>query len=113
MILPLVGVKWDDAHGNAQTVISAEDVSLTSFHGPLPVITYGILLQDDLKGVTVATEDYENGDFRGPTFIPRSLVKDMWIVSKTPSRHRRGKLARVAAPASPDPLLSGTVEALP
>ena len=83
----LVGVRWADARGESTKVL--DEGSLTSFHNPVHITTYGLLLVDDDIGITVATEDCEDGDWRGPTFIPRSLVKEVWVVSKNPQRRRK------------------------
>jgi len=83
---PLVGVLWDDVRGDSTKVIDEDN--LEAFHSPLHVITYGLLLVDDDKGVTVATEDCGNGEWRGPTFVLRELIREVWIVSKKPTRRR-------------------------
>src|SRR3990167_1293149 len=101
---PLVGVQWDDARGDATKVVSPLDGTLNAFHKPSRIITYGLLLRDDELGVTVVAEDMEDNDFRGPTFILRSLVRKMWVVSKNPKRGQKVRISHEeTAPAVCDP----------
>ena len=87
---PLVGVEWDDAHGSVTNEISPQDGTLSSFHKPHRVVTYGLLMREDDHGITLAMEDLSDDDYRGPTFIPRSLIRsDIWVVSAHPRRKRR------------------------
>lgn len=111
MTLPLVGVLWDDANGTANEDI--DSITLPEFHGPVPLITFGLLLRDDAIGITLVTEKYQDREmWRANKFIPRPLVKDMWVVSPDPLRRpRRKKMARgEKAPVSADPLLNAPVE---
>ena len=87
--LPLVGCRWDDAHGDAVQQIDVE--SVFAFHKPHPVITFGLLIRDDESGVTLVMEDIGDGDLRGPTFIPRSLIQEIWLVSANPYKKRKLK----------------------
>lgn len=69
----LVCVKWNDAHGSATQIYSERE------HEAYPMETYGLLMQDDDKGVSVVSETYwdnldEKQEFRGHTFIPRGMV---------------------------------------
>lgn len=84
--LPLVGVEWGDAHGDAVKVIDAE--SLHTWHKSCIITTFGLLVRDDEAGVTVVMEDLRDGDWRGPTFIPRSLIQAIWLVSANPYKRR-------------------------
>lgn len=108
MIPPLIRVEWDDAHGTANEDIDTE--SLPLYHSPLRMISWGLLLKEDETGVTLVTEQYgDRQTYRANKFIPRSLVRGMWVISRNPLRGR--KLARAEAPVSPGPLLVETVEA--
>jgi hypothetical protein len=93
IILPLVAVRWHDAKGDATKEIDAENVH--QWHKPHVITTFGLLMVDDDIGITILTEDTENGDYRGPTFILRSLVQETWLVSANP--YRRKKLKTVNA----------------
>lgn len=109
--MPLVGVLWNDAHGEATRTVSPEDGTLTAFHKSLQIITYGLLMRDDSTGVTVVAEDYGDGDYRGPTFIPRELVCETWVISPNPAKRPKKKVKAKAAPEPSTPSSQGTVEA--
>lgn len=87
--LPLVAVRWDDAH--ADSVQQIDESNVYQFHKPHVIITFGLLVREDDNGVTVVMEDIGDGDLRGPTFIPHSLVQEMWLVSANPYRRRKIK----------------------
>jgi len=91
--LPLVAVRWDDAHGDAVKQIDAENVH--QFHKPHPIITFGLLIKDDEKGVTLLMEDTGDGDYRGPTFILRVNVQEMWLVSANPYRRKKMPVSKL------------------
>ncbi len=81
----LVGVRWRDAHGGGDVDLS----NLEESHAPVMVTTFGLLLRDDDRGVSVANERVSSG-WRGHTFIPRPLVESVWVVSKRPMRGAKG-----------------------
>lgn len=70
--LPLVIVEWADAWTDEMGV-TAEDVRAT--HKPMMVRTIGWLLLDDEIGVSLANEHFNDGSYRGRTFILRSMVR--------------------------------------
>lgn len=69
--LPLVIVSWLDAWTNEMGV-TVEDVRAT--HKPIAVQTIGWLLLDDEVGVSLANEHFDDGSYRGRTFILRSMI---------------------------------------
>ena len=70
---PLVRVLWDDAHMSMDEY-TPEEV-FRDMHRPEQVYTYGLLVQDDECGVTIAMEQgVTDGKFRHLTFIPRGMV---------------------------------------
>lgn len=68
---PYVVVVWDDAHGDGSEVTVE-----TLKHEPAVYHSYGWLLKSDDVGVSIVQEWCESdGSFRGPTFIPRKMVR--------------------------------------
>lgn len=79
----LVSVVWDDAHASAGEQFTVK--SLDDVHKPTKMETTGWLLRDDEVGVTVANErclDEGDDTYRGRTFVPRALVKEVKPVLK-------------------------------
>src|SRR5947207_2861974 len=74
MKAPLVVVEWDDAWTNEMGV-TLEDARAS--HKPMPVRTIGWLLIDDEVGVSLANEYFDDGSFRGRTFILRCMVRSV------------------------------------
>ena len=66
-------IAWDDAHGDLEQH-RADDIS----HTPWQFITVGIIVHEDDKGVTLMQEVDENGDYRGKSYIPTSLIVGRW-----------------------------------
>lgn len=87
----IVCVTWTDAHGNSFAVYEPHEIP----HSPAIVKTYGILLKEDEAGVSVANELFEAGGFRGVTFIPRGMIRELSDVCKKRQRRlaksRRGQ----------------------
>lgn len=99
--LPVVGdvveCEWLDAHANAQTELSQDEVDKT---GSYKFSTYGILARDDRAKpdridpvVAVATEVGEDGLYRGVTFIPTSIVVSLRRVQA--GRHASSRMRKV------------------
>ena len=81
-IHPLVAVVWDDAKATAVVEYDLNEVR-TQFHKAARYTTYGLLLVDDDKGITLASEEGDDQNLR------RSHLH--------PSRDgRRGRSARPA-----------------
>jgi len=75
---PLVGVRWQDANSDLDII-----------HEPWIIISYGFVVQDDKKGISLANEDMLDGTYRGFTFIPKGMILEKWIVAQNPRRKRR------------------------
>ena len=80
--LPLVAVLWNDAHGTA--AVPVDEGTVHEHHKPVQLVTIGWPLRWDEEGISLANEIDEDGEYRGHTFILRSMVADIWRVSKNP-----------------------------
>lgn len=89
---PIVIVRWDDAQASSTKVITEND---PTYHQPVVMETLGWLLKDDEKGISVVTEVFfEDGlfNYRGHTFVPRSLVLSSEILKvPTPPKQKRSR----------------------
>ena len=86
MLPRLAIVSWLDAVSPASThAVNLSDIS--TVHQSLPIQTVGWVLVDDDKGITMAGEFCQDGDYRSITHIPRSLITDVRVLSvKRPAR---------------------------
>lgn len=75
MTLPMISLRWHDAHSPAATEI-VNVANLADMHGTLLITTIGWELRNDDTGVTLASEFCGDGDFRGVTFVPKALVAE-------------------------------------
>lgn len=91
--LPLVIVEWHDAWTN-ELGVTIEDVGAS--HKPMRVQTIGWLLKDDDVGVSLANEHFDDGSYRGRTFILRSMVVSVVPFALTKPRQRKAKHEHVA-----------------
>ena len=98
--LPMVCVVWDDAHGQAGGEYTAEDI-VRDYHQPVVCRSFGLLIHDDAKGVTIASEitNPEADDeptYRGLGFIPRGMLKELIVlgVPKRPAA-KRSKITNI------------------
>jgi hypothetical protein len=85
-------VKWEDAFVSGTESIKVSDAHLR--HRPSLQETAGWLLIDDEVGVSIANErclDEGDEEYRGRTFIPRSLVKSVTPVNLTKPRKPKPK----------------------
>lgn len=92
--LPLACCIWLDAHGRTDGEFTADDVA-REFHRPVPIKTFGLLVCDDERGVTIAQEITSEDEgapptYRGLGFIPRGMLKEL-ILLGVPTRTRRRK----------------------
>lgn len=98
----LFAVIWLDAHHSLEE-FSLEEVGRT-FHGAAREINYGLLLQDDTDGVTLAMEEGADKNFRHTFFIPRAMIVEMIDLGQP--RRKRVRRPRPTAPgASATPTL--------
>ena len=87
---PIIGVKWEDAHGSDGTIFAHE-----IDHCPYVFTTVGYLVRSDEVGVSIAAEIGQDGKFRDVTFIPRKMIlKEFDISPKT----RRSKSPKAPPP---------------
>lgn len=92
---PIYAAEWNDAHGSDGTIFPHE-----IDHKPYVYTTVGFLLRSDEVGVSIASEQGEDGKFRDITFIPRAMViKEYPISPKSPRRQKRAN-----PPTPPQPL---------
>lgn len=77
---PFVCVVWYDAHTLQAGEYTLEEINDT-FHKPALIQSYGLLVSDNEKGVTIAQEwtnpEDSNPTFRTLGFIPRQMVKEV------------------------------------
>ena len=86
--LPLVIVQWADAWTNEMSV-TLEDAKAS--HKPMAVETIGWLLVDDEVGVSLANEHFDDGSYRGRTFILRSMVRSVTVHALAKPRIKQPK----------------------
>ena len=113
-IHPLVAVVWDDAKATAVVEYDLNEVR-TQFHKPARYTTYGLLLVDDQQGVTLASEEGDDHNLRGLSFIPRQMIVEVVVLARRRTRKPNAKKRPVvASPAAPvDPPAGASVEAFP
>lgn len=93
--LPLVLVTWNDANTGNEDVVTPENVE--AYHKPTVVYTLGWLLRDDVKGVTIVNEYYDEF-YRGRTFIYRPM-----IISVTPFNLSKPRVVKKVSHATSPP----------
>jgi hypothetical protein len=104
-IHPLVAVVWDDAKATAVVEYDLNEVR-TQFHKAARYTTYGLLLVNDEKGITLASEEGDDQNLRGLTFIPRQLVIEVVDLARRPIRKvrpKRGAAVPLATPGTVSP----------
>ena len=101
--LPLAAVVWDDAKATAVVEYDLNEVR-TQFHKAARYTTYGLLVIQDDKGITLASEQGDDQNLRGLTFIPRQMVVEVVLLGKPRARKPRPKReAGSARPSSSKP----------
>ncbi len=77
---PLVCVVWYDAHTLQAGEYTLEEID-DSFHEPALIHTYGLLVRDNEKGVTIAQEwtnpEDSNPTYRTLGFVPKGMIKEV------------------------------------
>lgn len=72
----LVCCLWADAHMSMDEFTPGEVER--DFHQPEMVKTFGLLVQDNSVGITLAMEEgLDDGKFRHLMFIPREMVREV------------------------------------
>jgi hypothetical protein len=89
-IHPLVAVVWDDAKATAVVEYDLNEVR-TQFHKAARYTTYGLLLVQDEKGITLASEEGDDQNLRGLTFIPRQMVVEVVMLGRPRAKRVRPK----------------------
>lgn len=84
----IIGVEWEDAHGSDGT-ISAHEID----HRPYVFTTVGFLVRSDEVGVSVASEQGQDGKFRDITFVPRKMVLREFAIDPKPKKKKEKKIA--------------------
>lgn len=85
---PLVCVTWDDAHMSLDEY-TPEEVKRDIHHAE-QVRTYGILVQSDAEGVSLAQDEgVTDGKFRKLTFIPKGMVVEIREIPVSRRRKRK------------------------
>jgi hypothetical protein len=107
-IHPLVAVVWDDAKATAVVEYDLNEVR-TQFHKAARYTTYGLLLVDDDKGITLASEEGDDQNLRGLTFIPRQMVVEVVVLG----RQRPKRIRQKKQPAGPQPASSKSAPSQP
>lgn len=75
---PLIAVIWEDARSSSTDTYSDKDLP----HEPILICTIGWEARSDERGISVVNEYCGNADYRGHTFVPRALVKDVKVLKK-------------------------------
>ena len=99
-IHPLVAVVWDDAKATAVVEYDLNEVR-TQFHKAARYTTYGLRLVDDEKGVTLASEEGDDHNLRGLTFIPRAMIVEVVVLGWPRPRKPRAKKSEQAPAVEP------------
>ena len=100
----LVCVIWDDAHMSLDEY--TQDELKRDIHRAEKVYSFGLLVMDDDKGVTLATDEGStDGKFRKVNFIPRGMIVeqiDLGIPKRKGERKRREKIVVDTVPSDHD-----------
>lgn len=93
---PVVVVHWLDAHARPQAVEYLES-EVAQQHKAEPVKTLGILVKEDIEGVSLYTEETGPDGIRGLSFIPKPMIVsiDRYTLSKV-------RVPRVKGPPATD-----------
>lgn len=97
----LVCVVWDDAHGCGAGEYSEADV-IRDFHKAITFYSYGLLIQHDAAGITIVSEETEDEDLRGITFIPAGMILEV-VDMGIPRRRSAARATKTAPPPPPPP----------
>lgn len=95
----LVAVVWNDASARNQAVEYTESEVRSQFHQAERVISLGLLLHEDEKGLSLYTEETGPDAIRGVSFIPAPMVVE--VIRLGPLK--RPKKKRLVNPILPPP----------
>ena len=98
-ILPLAAVVWDDAKATAVVEYDLNEVR-TQFHKAARYTTYGLLVIQDDKGITLASEEGDDQNLRGLTFIPRQMVVEVVFLGRARAKRKSRPKREPGAPAA-------------
>lgn len=84
----LAAVIWEDAHHSLDEY-TVEEVK-RNFHKPIVTTNYGLLIEDNERGVTLTSEEDVDGDIRHVFFIPRKMILEV-VDFGIPKRARKRK----------------------
>lgn len=80
---PWVVIEWLDANATQTVFYQEHEIP----HKASLAFTGGWLLREDDLGVTIANEYFDDGNWRGTTFVPKGMIQ---AVHRTASRKRKG-----------------------
>ncbi len=111
---PLVAVVWDDAKATAVVEYDLNEIR-TQFHRAARYTTYGLLIVDDQQGVTLASEEGDDHNLRGLTFIPRQMIVEVVVLARRRTRKPAARKRQAGTPAPapadpPEPVAADTVK---
>ncbi len=79
---------WLDAHASSITAYEVHEIP----HAALEVASYGLLLKQDDKGISIASERCGESSYRGYTFVPAGMMVRVEPVIPPPTpRKKRGR----------------------
>ena len=84
----LVAVVWDDAHVAQVDSFTREEIKERA---PVRYTTFGVLVRQDATLVAIAAEVCADGSYRGVTYVPTQMVREIVPVSCWPKRQRKAK----------------------
>lgn len=82
-----VAVTWRDAHGTGKTASFSEHELP---HAPARVTTYGWLMRQDDKGLSIVGEIFSDGSMRDYTFIMTEVLEGIEVI-RMPAKRRSKK----------------------
>ena len=85
----LVAVVWDDAHVSQVDSFTRDEIA---DRAAVTYTTFGLLVRDDEKVVAIAAEICADATYRGVTYVPRGMVREVIQLSCWPKRKRTVKL---------------------
>ena len=81
----LVAGVWDDAHVSQVDSFTRDEIA---DRAAVTFTTFGVLVRDDEKVVAVAAEICADATYRGVTYIPRGMVREIIKLTCWPKRNK-------------------------